>query len=493
MAFTLFEDQAEFVVKLRESLRSGHRSILGVASPAFGKTVIASHITDSARDRDPDASVWFLVHRKNLLRQTSKSFWQAKIEHGLITSGKARSKLPIQVGTIGTVFSRLGSLTPPKILFIDEAHLSRGKMFSTVIRWALEHGAIVIGLTGTPIRLDGKALGDLFDDLIEARPTSWLIEQGRLSRYRAFTTPITPDLGDVKTTAGDYNKGELAVAMDKPTIIGDAVSHYKQHANGMRTVCYCVNVEHSKHTAQAFNEAGIPAVHVDASTTEAELKAACEGLASGRYLVLCNCELVIEGFDLSAQLDGADITLECCILLRPTQSLARYLQMVFRALRRKPKPAIILDHAGCILKHGLPDQHREWSLLGQTPSERKKKDDDGADVNVSTCNQCYAVFMAGVDTCPQCGAPVEKKTRKIEQADGNLQEVDVEAIRQEQKRQRVEQGMSRSMTDLVKLGLRKGMRNPSGWAANVLAAREKRKPTTQDYDQARRIERELRA
>lgn len=490
MTFKLYDDQLEMVVKLRDSLKKGYKSILCVASPAFGKTILASHITESARERDRDATVWFLVHRKNLLRQTSKSFWQAKIEHGLITSGKARSKLPIQIGTIGTVFSRLGTLKPPKILFIDEAHLSRGKMFSTVIKWALEHGAIVIGLTGTPIRLDGKALGDLFDDLIEARPTSWLIEQGRLSGYRAFTTPITPDLGEVKTTAGDYNKGQLAVAMDKPTILGDAVAHWQQHARGMRTVCYCVNVEHSKHTAQAFNDSGIPAIHVDASTTEKELKEACEGLASGRYLVLCNCELVIEGFDLSAQLDGADITLECCILLRPTQSLARYLQMVFRALRRKPKPAIILDHAGCIIKHGLPDQAREWSLLGQTPAQRKKKEDEGADVNVSTCNQCYAVFMSGVDKCPQCGAAVEKKTRKIEEAEGQLQEVDVEAIRREQKR---EQGSARSMRDLVALGVRKGMRNPSGWAANVLAAREKRRPTAADFEVAKLIEREVTA
>lgn len=491
MAYQLFEDQAEFVVKLRESLKRGNRAVLGVASPAFGKTVVAAHITDSVRSRDPDSSVWFLVHRKNLLRQTSKSFWNAKIEHGLITSGKSRSKLPIQIGTIGTVYSRLDSLTAPRVLFVDEAHLSRGRMFSTVIQWAIDNGAIVIGLTGTPIRLDGKALGDLFQDLIEAKSTAWLIEQGRLSSYRAFTTPVTPDLQDVKTTAGDFNKKDLAVAMDKPTIVGDAVKHYKQHANGMRTVCYCVNVEHSKHTAQAFNDAGIPAVHVDASTTEAELKEACEGLATRRYLVLCNCELVIEGFDLSAQLDGADVTLECCILLRPTQSLARYLQMVFRALRKKLNPAVILDHAGCIIKHGLPDQYREWSLDGQTTTKRKKPgEDEDADVNVSTCNQCYAVFMSGVDACPQCGAPVEKKVRKIEQADGDLKEVDIEAIKREQRR---EQGSARSMRDLVRLGLRKGMRNPSGWAANVLAAREKRRPTGQDFETAKRIEREERA
>ena len=489
MGYQLFEDQAEFVVRLRESLRQGHRSVLGVASPAFGKTVVAAHITATARERNTDATVWFLVHRKNLLRQTSKSFWQAKIEHGLITSGKTRSAMPIQVGTIGTVFSRRETLKPPKIMFIDEAHLSRGMMFSSVIEWAQNQGSIIIGLTGTPVRLDGKSLGDLFTDMIEAKSPAWLIEQGRLSSYRAFTTPMIPDISDVKKTAGDYNIKELADAMDRPTIVGDAVQHWKTHAHGLRTVCYCVNVQHSKNTAQAFKDAGIPAVHVDASTTEAELKSACEGLATGRYYILCNCELVIEGFDLSAQLDGVDVTLECCILLRPTESLARYLQMVYRALRKKPNPAIILDHAGCIMKHGLPDQYREWSLHTESKAKRKKKDDEEPDVNVTTCKHCYAVFMSGPETCPQCGNPVEKKVRKIEHQEGQLQEVDPELIKREQKK---EQGSARSLEQLVELSVRKGMKNPSGWAANVFAAREKRKPTRADYNRAAQIHDEIR-
>ena len=483
MMYQLFEDQQEFVGKLRNSLASGHKSILGVASPAFGKTVVAAYITDMARQKDSDASVWFLVHRKNLLRQTSKSFWQAKIQHGLITSGKTRSKLPIQVGTIGTVFSRLGSLTPPKILFVDEAHLAKGNMFETVIHWARKAGAIVIGLTGTPERLDGKSLGDVFDDLIEAKSTRWLIEQGRLSDYRAFTTPVTPGLSDVKKQMGDYNKQQLAEIMDKPTIVGDAVTHYRKHANGMRAVCYCVNVEHSKHTAAAFNQAGIPAVHVDASTTEAELKDACEGLADRRYLVLVNCELVIEGFDLSSQV-GRDVTIECCILLRPTMSLARYLQMVFRALRRKDRPATILDHAGCMMRHGLPCEPREWSLEGRAPSKRRKKDDEEPDVNIQQCQNCYGVFRPPADNCPHCGAPVERKERKLNEVDGELSEVDMEAFR---KSQRIEQGRAQSLKDLIQIGIDRGMRKPAEWAVILYAKRKGKKPTGKQFNEARKM------
>jgi len=478
----LYDDQAEFVHKLRQAVAQGVKSVLGVASPAFGKTVVAGYITEQAVAKDSAASVWFLVHRKNLLRQTSQSFWKSHIQHGLITSGKRPSKLPVQVGTIGTVYSRLDKLSPPRVLFVDEAHLAKGNMFQTVINWAREAGALVIGLTGTPVRLDGKALGDVFECMIEARSTQWLIEQGRLSEYEIYTTRIKPDLSNVAKASGDYNRSQLAEAMDKAHLVGDAVSHWKKYANGMRTVCYCVNVKHSKHTAEAFTAAGVPAVHVDADTTEAELKAACEGLADGIYKVLCNCELVIEGFDLSAQV-GQDITLECCILLRPTQSEARYLQMVFRALRRKPNAAVILDHAGCVMKHGLPDDLREWSLEGDKKGKRKKKDED-PELHIQQCKACYHVFRAGVDACPSCGKPVERKTAaQIQVIEGELERVNIE---NERKRQKQSQGMARSLEDLVRVGVERGLNRPAQWAAVTLRGRERKKPTPKDFELARK-------
>lgn len=480
----LFDDQAEFVGNLRQELKNGNKSVLGVASPAFGKTVVAGYIIEQARAKS-DARAWFLVHRKNLLRQTSKSFWDSGIEHGLITSGKTRSRLPIQVGTIGTVFSRREQLTPPTILFIDEAHLAKGNMFETVIQWCLASGSIVIGLTGTPVRLDGKALGDLFQVMVEARPTWWLIEQKRLSTYEIYSTRQPPDLSGVKRSGGDYNKEQLAEVMSDRVLVGDAITHWRKLANGMRTVAYCCNVKHSKITCQAFNDAGIPAVHVDADTTEAELKDACEGLASRRYLILCNCELVIEGFDLSAQV-GMDVTLECCILLRPTESEARYLQMVFRALRKKPAPAIILDHAGCAMRHGMPDDEREWSLEGK---QKRKKSDDEADIKVQQCKSCYAVFRPGPGECPMCGAPIERKEiAAIQQVEGELVKIDLEAVKRERKR---EQGSARTLEDLISLGIRRGMNRPAQWAAITMSARAGQKPSPQSFKAADEIYRRL--
>lgn len=481
--FQLYEDQAEFVVKLREALREGHRSVLGVASPAFGKTVVAGHIISQARQKS-NASAWFLVHRKNLLRQTSKSFWSAHIEHGLMTSGKRRSTLPVQVGIIGTVFARHKELKAPAILFVDEAHLAKGRMFETVINWARENGSIVIGLTGTPRRLDGKPLGDLFTCLIEAKSPAWLIQQGRLSGYEIYSTRNMPDFSSVRKKGGDLDTEQMAEIMGSRAIVGDAIAHWRKYANGLRTIVYCCNVKHSKQTAAAFNAAGIPAVHVDGDTTEAELKDACEGLATGRYKVMTNCELVIEGFDLSAQV-GMDVTLECCILLRKTLSLARYLQMVFRVLRKKPNKAVILDHAGCVMLHGLPDDDHEWSLEGEEKKARKRGDDEEPDVNVSQCLQCFAIFRRGPSECPSCGEPLPgSRQAEIEVIEGELVKVDVEAVRREMRK---EQGEARDLRSLISLGIRRDMKNPSGWAANVYAARQGQRPTPALYKTARDI------
>lgn len=491
----LYDDQIEFVQGIRGAIRDGHKSILGVASPAFGKTVVASYITESAMTKGA-SGVWFLVHRKNLLRQTSKSFWAAKIEHGLITSGKRRSKMAVLVGTIGTVHSRMAGLKPPSVLFVDEAHLSGGKMFNNVIQWALSHGAIVIGLTGTPTRLDGKPLGDIFTVIVEAKSTRWLIEHGRLSRYEIYGTNVLPDLSSIKKSSGDYNREDLAEAMmSKKAIVGDAVKHWRKYANDMITVCYCVNVKHSKATAEYFNECGIPAVHVDADTTEAELAEACAGLASGRYKILCNCELVIEGFDLSMQV-GKEITVECCILLRPTESEARYLQMVFRALRKKPRPAVILDHAGCsfyegMRKHGLPDDHREWTLDGKKKRPRKEADED-QEMVIQQCGACYKIFKAGPDICPGCGAPVKKlAARQINQVDGELQKIDIEAVRIEREQRKREVRSARDLRDLIALGMRRGFNRPAEWAAHTVAARKGGKASRDEINTAREIWREL--
>jgi hypothetical protein len=107
---------------------------------------------------------------------------------------------------------------------------------------------------------------------------------------------------------------------------------------------------------------------------------------------------------------------------------------------------------------------------------------------VQQCKHCYAVFVPGPDACPYCGKPIEKKVRKIQEADGELEQIDLEAVRKQAKR---EQGSARTLRDLVALGMRRGMAKASQWSAITMAARENRKPTPADFNEARRIYEEL--
>lgn len=482
---TLFDDQEEFVEKIRRQLRAGNQSVLGVASTGFGKTIVSAFIAKEAARHGK--RVWFLCHLKNLLTQTSQAFWKLHIEHGLIAAGKRNSKLPVQVATVGTLARRLDQLQPPDLLIVDEAHLAMAKTWVQVVDWAKSHGAIVIGNSATPERLDGKGLGYLFDTMVEARPMQWLIENGRLSEYVVYSTKNTPDLSGVKTRGGDWATNEIEAAVDKPKLIGDAAVHWKKYASGLRTIAYCATIKHSKHTAEHFNRHGISAVHVDGETPQEELRAAIRGFADGKYMVLCNVQLMTTGFDLSAQVNR-DVPIEAAILLRPTQSVSLYMQMVGRALRMKENPAVILDHAGMVMKHGLPDDVREWSLEGRKKGKRKASEED-PDVNVQQCQNCFHIFRPGPSKCPACGSEIERKVlRELEQIDGELERIDVAQLRRERKMQ---QGQSKSLRDLVLLGVRRGMKNPSGWAAYVYCSRAGRKPTAKDYEQAKRVLREV--
>lgn len=477
----LYEDQEEFVYYLREAIKGGNQSVLGVASTGFGKTIVSAYIARSALQRGK--TVWFVCHLKNLLNQTSKAFWQLGIEHGMIASGKRRSALPAQVGTIGTLARRLDKMKAPDLLIVDEAHLAMADSWKRVVEWAKDRGSIIMGNSATPERLDGKGLGYLFDTMIEAKSMKWLIEHKRLSDYVIYAPAKTADFAGIKTRAGDYATDQLEEAVDKPVLIGDAASHWKRYASGKRTICYCVTRKHSRHVVAEFNARGIPAAHVDGETPDRELRETIRKFADGEYMVLSNVQLMTTGFDLSAQV-GREVPIEACMLLRPTQSVSLYMQMVGRALRMKREPAVILDHAGCVFKHGLPDDDREWSLEGRQKG-RKKREDEEAGVTVQQCLSCFHVFASGPDSCPACGNVMPRKGRpELEVVEGELQALDKDAIRRKRKR---EQGKARTLEDLVALGVRRGMKKPDAWSAITIAARQRRKPRPDEFKAAKEV------
>lgn len=435
-----------------------HQRVLYQLPTGGGKTVVGSFILNGVYQRQRRAL--FVVHRQELLLQTSRKLDECEVSHGLIAPNMTMTRDYIQVGMIQTLVKRLERLEEPDIIIIDEAHHACSASYAKLL--ACFPAARVLGLTATPCRLDGKGLRSHFDHLRSGPPVKWLIEAGYLAPYRLYA-PSVMDLSGVGSQGGDFKRGDLEKAADKAKITGDAVSHYMKLTPGQRAIAFCVSIAHSQHVAAQFNSMGIRAQHIDGTEEPCRRTALMEAFARGEIKLLTNCDLVSEGFDVPA--------IETVILLRPTQSLSLYLQQVGRGLRIFPGKthATILDHAGNVHRHGLPDQEREWSLEGMRKSSGKGGAHAAA-INVATCEKCYAAFERKLRACPSCGHSAAPRARDVKHEAGELVEVDKSLVAFEKKKER---SLCRTREDLEAYAKRWGYK--PGWVDIQMQFREQRR------------------
>lgn len=453
---TLRPYQSQMIDEARQAYRHGNRAVLFQLPTGGGKTVTASTVVHGAAEKGN--TTWWLTHRRELASQASQTFHSLGIPHGTIQAGfVSNPNATVQVASIQTIARRLDNLPPPSLIIFDEAHHIGAASWEAIFHRFPE--AKILGLTATPWRLDGQGLGRWFTHMVSGPTTSDLIENGSLSPYRLFA-PAIPDLSGVGMAQGDYQRGALAKAMDKPAIVGDAIGHYSRLCHGKRAVAFAAGVENSKNIAAQFLAAGIPAEHVDGEMSAEARDAAVERFRVGETLVLCNADLFGEGFDVPA--------IEAAILLRPTKSLSLHLQQVGRALRpcAGKSEAIILDHAGNSLIHGLPDDDRVWSLEDREKRKRAEK----SEVPVRQCEECFYVYRPA-PKCPQCGHQTPVQAREIEVVEGTLAEVKKIDTRTKFK----EQGKAGSLEALIELGRQRGYKNPRFWAEKVWSSRNSKR------------------
>jgi superfamily II DNA or RNA helicase len=448
--------QSEDLASIRAKLKAGSRRVLYRLPTGGGKTVVAAFMFASAAQRGMRA--WFLCHRRELLKQTSRTFKDAGISHGIIGAGfPFHPKEPIQICGVQTVVNRLDKLAKPHMRVWDEAHHCAAATWKTI---HAAHDSIDIGVTATPERLDGKGLGAYFDVMVEGPSVAELIDQGYLCKYKVYAPRHAIDVTRLKMLGGDYNTRELTELVDKSSITGDAVEHYTRLAMGKRAVVFCVSVDHAKHVRDAFINAGIAAAHIDGSMDAFRRDMVLQQFASGEIKALTSVDIISEGFDLPS--------LEVALCLRPTHSLSLYLQQVGRALRIHPGKefALILDHAGNVARHGLPDDDREWNLEGRAMRGPKTEAE-----STKTCPECWRIIRAQVRTCPGCGFVWVPKPREITQFDGNLEEftrgdIDIAAVADARRKTRE----ARDRAGLEKIAKERGYKK--GWVDMMLATRE---------------------
>jgi superfamily II DNA or RNA helicase len=371
----------------------------------------------------------------------------------------------VHLATSGTLSRRLDNAPAADILFVDECHYG-GDEINRVIAWYRAAGTWIIGLSATPLKTNGKPMGDWFDDMVCGPSVKWLIDNNRLSDYELYQ-PNIPDLSGIRMSGGDYNKSQLDEYMTQDKVlVGSAIKHYRELAMGRLNIAFCTSVKHAELTADAFKDAGIPAAHVSGAMDDKEIARRIKAFARRELLVLANCDLMVFGFDL-ASAANIDVTIESMSDLRPTKSLPLQIQKWGRVLRYKDYPAIILDHAGNSKPdfHGLPDSDREWSLAGKDSKKAGEKTEP-----TRQCSVCYFVHRPA-PTCPHCGFFYPIVGRMIEEIEGELVKVDKSVILAVKKQERMAQGMTDTLEGLTARFKAQGSKYPEQRARHVMAGR----------------------
>ena len=210
--------QEDLIDKTRQALRRNKR-VLMQAPTGAGKTAITVYMMSRAAEAGKTSVM--AVHQNELLTQTSNALWAGKLEHGMIASGRTRSYMAAQVASVQTWVRRMDQYSEPDLIIIDECHRSAASTYQKILE---EYpNAMVIGLTATPSRTDGKGLDGTYQELVQGPTIRQLIDAGYLCDYEIFAPPSSLDLSEVKTKMGDYDKKQLEHEVDKPTITGDAV------------------------------------------------------------------------------------------------------------------------------------------------------------------------------------------------------------------------------------------------------------------------------
>ncbi|MDR3534016.1 MAG: DEAD/DEAH box helicase [Rhodopila sp.] len=404
---TEVRDYQKQLVKLALDALARHKSPVIQLATGAGKTVIAA---DIIRNYERGGyRVWFVCHRREILEQTKGTLEAFGLDVGLVASGKKYDPAPlVHVCSIGALPHRASKIQPPRLIIWDECHHMASPSWSALHQMFPD--AYHIGLSATPQRLDGLGLDDWFDEIIQGPAPRDLIDGGYLSSFRVFA-PTIPDMRGVHERKGDYLRSDVAKAMDKPTLVGDVVEHYQRITPGKTALVFAVSIEASKNVVERFTAAGISALHVDADTPPDERLAAVEALRERRVQVLSNVELFTEGFDCPA--------IDALILLRPTKSMTLFRQMIGRGLRTADgkEPTVILDHAGAIHEHGMPDEPIEWRLSG--PAMRGVPT---GEARLRRCSECSGVHMWARE-CPECGHVYREDERSIEEVYGELREI----------------------------------------------------------------------
>ena len=340
--------------------RGLHR-VMVVMPTGTGKTTLFASLVDEF-DRSYGETSLVVAHRLELLHQASNRIaaqaprMQVGIEGGDHHAPFECRAVVAGVQTVGRPGSKRLDWFRPGLLIMDEGHHAPADTWQNVMRRFGSYDGIcfTLAVTATDHRMDNKPLHgteeSIFEDVVFRYPLSQAVSDGWLVDLRGYRVATGVDLTNVKTTAGDYNLGQLARAVNTEARNQTAFKHWSEVAHDRRTIVFCVDVQHAKDVATLFRENSITAESVDGTMPADKREGVMRRFSGGRTQVLTNVDVATEGFDIP------DVS--CVLMLRPTQSWGLYTQMAGRGVRVLPGTADGIE---------LPSARRKAILNSEKP------------------------------------------------------------------------------------------------------------------------------
>lgn len=353
-----------------------------------GKTVVFSHLAEEYLTANPTKRVLVLAHTDELVNQAATKMRAVAPRRvvGIVKAAQNEVHAQVVVASVQSLRSdaRLAKLTNVGLIVVDECHHAVAKTYQKILR---HFGALppagddvptdwrpscyVAGFTATLVRADKEKLSDVWEDVAFRLSIAFMIRQGYLLDVRGKRVEVPDlDLGQVKTSGGDYQEGALGEALVEamaPEIVAKA---YVEHAMDRKGLVFAPTVDSAYAFADAFNDAGVKTEVVHGALGRDERRAILARFRDGTTQVVSNCMVLTEGFD--------EPSASCAVIARPTKSAGLYQQMVGRVLRpdltlavEDRGEALILDVVGISRRHDLR------SLVDLSTREDLPEDVDG--------------------------------------------------------------------------------------------------------------------
>lgn len=340
-----------------------------VAATGVGKTVIAAFDFKRFVQANPRAKLLFVAHREEILKQSRDTFRYIlkNMNFGELHVGN------YQTESLEQLFVSIQSLNSMNLtertmedyydyIVVDEFHHAAAPSYQKLLSYYKPR--ILLGLTATPERMDGKDILSYFDNRISAeiRLTD-AIDRKLLCPFHYFGVTDAVDLSHVRWSRRGYDLKELEnVYTDNKIRVVQILNSMKKYVTNMDTIKglgFCVGVEHAQYMARIFMEAGIPSLALHGRSSDDERQSAKRRLEHGEIRMVFVVDLYNEGVDIPA--------VNTILFLRPTESLTVFLQQLGRGLRmHEGKECLtVLDFIGqAHQEYNFQEKFR--ALLGRT-------------------------------------------------------------------------------------------------------------------------------